>query len=168
MSKSPSFHIAITLLATLIFAVAANAKDNPEYTHVGQNITIEADQQVGDVTCLACSIYIRGQVSGDVTTVGGSIFIEDQGQVAGEVTTVAGNLRLGQTVTVGGDATVVGGEIRRASGAEIGGDVTHVGGFAWMWLLVIVALPLVVLCGIVMLIIWIVRRLTMSRLPATA
>jgi hypothetical protein len=152
----------------LILAVAANAKENPEYTHIGHNITIDADQQAGDVTCLGCNIYIRGQVSGDATTLGGSIFIEDHGQVSGDVTTVAGGLRLDPGVEIGGDATVVGGEMRRVAGAEVGGDVTHVGGFSGLWLLLIFALPLAILGGIIALLIWIVRRLTVPRATATA
>jgi hypothetical protein len=168
MSKSRSLHIAAIIVATLILAVAANAKDNPEYTHIGRTINIDADQQAGDVTCVACNIYIRGQVSGDVTTLGGNIFMEDHGQVGGDVTAVAGSLRLDSTAKIGGDATVVGGEMRRVVGAEVGGDVTHVGGFGWAWLLLIFVLPLAVLGGIIMLIIWIVRRLTVPRVSATA
>jgi hypothetical protein len=168
MSKSLPFHIAAIVFCTLLFTIAASAKDNPEYTQFGHNITINADQQVGDVTCLGCSIYIRGQVSGDATAVGGSIFIEDQGQVAGDVTSVAGGVRLSQGVKVGGDATVVGGEMRRAVGTEVGGDVTHVGGFAWMWLLLIFLIPLAVVGGLVTLIIWIVQRMTVPRVPMTA
>jgi hypothetical protein len=167
MTNSRSFHIAAIILATLILAVAANAKANPEYTHIGRNITIDADQQAGDVTCVACNIYIRGQVSGDVTTLG-NIFMEDHGQVGGDVTAVAGSLRLDSTAKVGGDATVVGGEMRRVVGAEVGGDVTHVGGFGWAWLLLIFVLPLAVLGGFIALIIWIVRRLTVPRVTATA
>ena len=168
MSKSLPFHLAAVIFCTLVFALAANAKDNPAYTQIGHNITINADQQVGDVTCLGCSIYIRGQVSGDVTTVGGSIFIEDQAQVAGDVTAVAGSLRLGEETKIAGDATVVGGDMHRVSGAEVNGDVTHVGGFGWLWLLLIFALPLAVLGGMVTLIIWIVRRLILPSVPATA
>ena len=168
MSKSLPFHIAAIVFCTLVFTVAASAKDKPEYTHIGHNITINDDQQVGDVTCIGCSIYIRGQVSGDVTTVGGSIFIEDQGQVDGEVTAVAGGLRLDEGAKIAGETTVVGGEMHRAAGSEIGGDVTHVGGFGWLWLLLIFVLPLGVLAGIVMLIIRLVRRLILPRVPATA
>jgi len=170
MPKSRSFHIAAIAVATMILAVAvaASAKDNPEYTHIGRTITIDADQQAGDVTCVACNIYIRGQVSGDVTALVGNIFMEDHGQVGGDVTAVAGSLRLDSTAKIGGDATVVGGEMRRVGSAEVGGDVTHVGGFAWAWLLLIFLVPLAVLGGIIALIIWIVRRLTAHRLPATA
>jgi hypothetical protein len=168
MSKSRSLHIASVVVAILILAVAASAKENPAYTHIGRNITIDADQQAGDVTCIACNVYIRGLVSGDVTTLGGSIIMEDHGQVGGDVTAIAGSLRLDSTAKIGGDATIVGGEMRRVFGAEVGGDVTHVGGFAWAWLLLIFVLPLAVLGGIIALIIWIVRRLTVPRAAATA
>jgi hypothetical protein len=168
MSTSRSLRIAVTSVSILILAVAASAKDNPEYTHIGHNITIDADQQAGDVTCVACNVYIRGQISGDATTLGGSIFIEDHGQVAGDVTTVAGSLRLDSPAKIGGDATVVGGEMRRIAGAEVAGDVTHVGGFRGLWLLLIFVLPLAILGGIIALIIWIVGRLTVPRATAAA
>ncbi len=70
-------------------ALTAAAKDNPSYTQFGHNINIGPSDEVGDVTCIGCSIHVRGLVAGDVTAVGGSIIIEDQAQVTGDVTASA-------------------------------------------------------------------------------
>ncbi len=145
---------------------AAFAKDSPDYTHIGRDINIASGQAVGDVTCIGCSVHIRGQVSGEVTAVGGSISIEDQGQVGGDVTAVAGGVRLEQEAKVMGDTTVVGGELRRAAGAKVGGDVTSVGGPFWAPLILLA--PLLIVGLLVALVIWIVQRMRRPAIPATA
>lgn len=137
-----------------------------DQTHFGHTIRVAENDQVGEVTCIACSIYIRGQVAGDVTTVGGSIFVEGQGQVAGDVTAVGGNIRLDSTVKVAGDVTAVGGEIRRAPGAQISGDVTSIGG--GIWLPVILLAPFVFLGLLVWLIVWLVQQARKPAVPASA
>src|SRR6267154_5384805 len=158
--------LVISPILILVFATAAIAKDNPEYTQIGHDISVGPNQQVGEVTCIGCSIRIRGKVVGEVTTVGGSIFIEDQAEVAGEVTAVAGNIRLDREVKVSGDITVVGGEIRRAPEAQIAGDVTSVGGRAWMP--VILLAPFLFLGLLVMFAIWLVHRFRRPATPVTA
>jgi cytoskeletal protein CcmA (bactofilin family) len=120
------------VLFCLALSSVAFAKDNPSFTQVGHNITIGPNAQVGDLTCFACSIRVRGQVAGDVTAFGGSIVIEDQAQVAGDVTTFGGDIRLDEAVKVAGDATVFGGQIRRDPAATISGDVTSMGGHGWL------------------------------------
>jgi hypothetical protein len=147
----------------LMFSNAAFAKNNPSYTQLGHDISIGPNDQVGDVTCVACSIRIRGQVAGDATAVGGSIVLEDQAQVAGDVTAVAGDARLDQEVKVAGDVTVVGGELRRDPKASISGDVTSVGGRVWV--VPILLVPFVILGLLVALIIWIAQRMRRPSLP---
>ena len=153
-------------LLCLALSTPAFANGNPERTQFGRTIRVEANEQTGDVTCIGCSIYIRGQVAGDATTVGGSIFLEDQGQVAGDATAVAGSLRLDSGVKVAGDATVVGGQIRRASGAQIGGDVTSIGGTFWIPLILLS--PFIFLGLLVWLIVWLVQRAREPAVPAAS
>jgi cytoskeletal protein CcmA (bactofilin family) len=155
--------LALETFLILIFTAAAGTKDNPEYTQIGHDIIVGPNQEVGEVTCIACSIRIRGKVAGEVTTVGGSIFIDDQAEVSGEVTAVAGNIRLERNTKVAGGVTVVGGEIRRDPGAQIGGDVTSVGGRAWMP--VILVAPFLFIGLLVAFVVWLVRHF---RKPATA
>ena len=140
---------------------AAFAASNPDRTSWGHTLSIGPNEEAGDMTCLGCSIYIRGQVSGDATTVGGSIFIEDQGQVAGDVTAVAGDVRLDKEVKVAGDVTVVGGGLRRDPQAERLGDVTSVGGRGWV--IPILLAPFVFLGLLIAFVVWLIQR---SRRPS--
>ncbi len=167
IARLPGF-LFVLVFAVLcgLFTSSAFAANNPERTQFGHTIHVDANEQMGDVTCIGCSIYIRGQVAGDATTVGGSIFLEDQGQVAGDVTTVAGNIRLASGAKVAGDTTTVGGEIRRAPGAQISGDVTAIGGVLWVPLILL--FPFVVLGLLVWLIVWLVQRSRQPSVPAAS
>ncbi len=157
--------VLVSVLPLLAVSAAAGAQQNSSYSHVGRPINIEAGQQVGDVTCVGCTIHIRGQVNGDATAVGGSIFIEDQGQVSGDVTAVVGNVRLEETAKIGGDATVVGGDLRRSAEAQIGGDVTSVGG---AWAPIIMVVPFLFLGTLVALVVWLVQRIRRTAAPVIA
>lgn len=145
------------VLVCLAVSTAAFAASNPDRTSWGHNISVGPNEEVADITCIACSIRVRGQVAGDVTTLGGSILVEDQGQVAGDVTAVAGNVGLDKAVTVAGDVTVVGGNLRRDSQANVSGDVTSVGGR--FWIVPILLAPFVILGLLVAFIVWLVQRL---------
>jgi hypothetical protein len=163
LSRASRFAAFTILCFTL---TAAFAKDNPSFTQVGRSINIGPNEKVGDLTCFGCSIHVRGQVAGDVTAFGGNIVLDENAQVAGDVTAFAGDVRLDQSVTVAGDATVFGGRIRRDAQATISGDVTSMGGRGWF--IPILLLPFLILGAFVALIIWIVRRLLRSSLPAAA
>jgi hypothetical protein len=149
--------LSALIVCCLTLSAAAFATAKPERTQIGHNISVGANEEVGEVTCVGCSIRIRGRVSGDATTVGGTIFIEDQGQVAGDVTAVAGDARLDKEVKVAGDVTVVGGELRHDPQASISGDVTTVGGRGWI--IPILLTPFVILGLLIAFIVWFIRRL---------
>ena len=154
------------LLFWVAFSTAAFAKDNPSYTQLGRNINVGPNDQVGDLTCFGCSIRIRGEVAGDVTTFGGSVTVEDQAQVAGDVSIFGGDARLDRGVKVAGDVSVFGGQIHRDPQAAIAGDVTSFGGHGW--LLPIILTPIVLLGLLVALIIWIIQRTRRQSMPAPA
>ncbi|MBZ5683042.1 MAG: polymer-forming cytoskeletal protein [Acidobacteriia bacterium] len=153
-------------VSCLAFSATAWAKDNPSYTQVGHTINVGPNDQVGDVTCFGCSIHVRGQVAGDVTTFGGSITIEDQAQVSGDATAFAGDLRLTKDAKVDGDATVFGGQLRRDPEAQVGGDVTTMGGRGWIALIFVA--PLIVMGLFVALLIWLIQWLRRPAMPAAA
>jgi len=140
----------------LILVPFASAKNNPEFTQFGHDIRIAAGQQTSDLTCIGCSIYVRGQVAGDVTTVGGNVTLEGNAQVAGDVTSIGGNLRADNGTKISGDLTAVGGKVYRQPEAIVAGDVTSLGGQGW--LLLIFGLPLLVFAGIIAFIVWLVQR----------
>jgi hypothetical protein len=157
-----------SILLALAFSKAAFADDDShDRTQVGHNITIGPDEEVSEATCFGCSIRVRGHVSGDVTSFGGSIVIEDQGEVDGDATTFGGSVRLDKEVKVGGDITVFGGRVRRDPGASVGGDVTNMNTPGWI--ILIFVLPLIVFGAFVALIVWLIWRLVRrSAVPATA
>jgi hypothetical protein len=138
----------------------------PSLTQFGSDITVEPNQQVADVTCFGCSVRIRGQVNGDVTVFAGGITLEEEGEVAGDVTNFGRGVRLDKSTKVGGDVTAFGGGVRRDADASVGGDVTNFKGPIWMFL--IFGLPILVLAGITLFIVWLVRRLTRPSVPLTA
>jgi hypothetical protein len=152
-------------VSCIALSLTAPAKDNPSYTHFGRNISIGPSDEVGDVTCIACSIRVRGLVAGDVTSVGGSVTIEDQAQVSGDVTTVGGNLRLTKSVKVAGDVTAVGGQVQRDPETSVSGDVTALSGRGWLLLVFVV--PFIVLGLLVALVVWLVHRMRAPSVPAT-
>ena len=144
-----------------MFSLTAAAKDNPERTQFGRDIRVEAGEKAGEVTCIDCSVHIRGAVAGDVTTIHGNIMVESGGSVAGDVTAVWGDVRMESGSQIAGDLATVAGAVRRQPGSSIGGDVASLEGVKW--LLAILLPPLVFIGLIIALIIWLVQR---SRRPA--
>ncbi len=88
------------------------------------SVVVGPGESPEEVTAIAGSITVDGEVGGDVTAVGGSCTIN--GKVSGSVTAVGGSVRLGPHAEVGGDVTSVGGAVRRESGAQIHGSVSEV------------------------------------------
>src|ERR1700683_4301031 len=149
--------LSAAIACLLAFSTGAFAKAKADRTQFGHDISIGPSEEVGDVTCIGCSIRTRGQIFGDATTVGGSIFIEGQGQVAGDVTAVAGDARLGNEVKVAG------GELRQDPHASVSGDVTNVGGRGWI--LPILVAPFAILGLLVALVVWLIQRARRPAIP---
>jgi hypothetical protein len=143
---------AILLMPSTSFAL----ETSPDRFQMNHDIHIQPDEKVGDVTCIGCSVYVRGQVSGDVTTIAGSVFAEPGASIAGDVTTIGGNARVESGTQVAGDLTAIGGDLRRDPQATVAGDVTIMGGQGWVFLIFL--LPFALLGGIIALIIWLIQR----------
>jgi hypothetical protein len=144
------------ILAVALASSQAFAKSGSDVTQFGHDIRVDADQRAGEVTCFACSVYIRGQVSGDITTLGGNVVLEDGGMIAGEVTSFWGDVRAGNEAKIAGDVTVMGGRLRRQPSAMVAGEVTVFQSRGLVWLMVLS--PFLVFAGIIALITWLVRR----------
>jgi hypothetical protein len=149
---------AAVLLLSVTLAAQANA-DRFQFNH---DIRIQPEDKVGDVTCINCSVYVRGHVSGDVTTINGNVIAEQGAVVGGDVTVIRGDARIENSSQVAGDLTAIGGNVRRAPQAAVAGDVTSMGGGGWVFLIFL--LPFAFLGGIIALIIWLIQR---SRRPST-
>src|SRR5437868_5811479 len=148
--------LSFLALAVAITAPAALAKNSSEITQFGHDIRIAEDQQANTVTCFGCSVYVRGQVAGEITTFFGNIVIEGNANVGGEVTAFLGDVRMDEGSQVAGEVTVMGGRLRHPPSSKIAGDVTvfESRGLVYVMLLS----PFLVLAGIIALIVWLVRR----------
>ncbi len=149
--------LVILLVPSMMLAAEANA----DRFQINHDIHVQPNDEVGDVTCINCSVYVLGRVSGDVTTINGNIVAQQGGTIAGDVTAVRGNARLENGSQIAGDLTAIAGTVRRDPQATVGGDVTSMGGGGWVFLVFL--LPFAVLGGIIALIIWLIQR---SRQPA--
>ena len=135
-------------------ALGQHKSDRVQYNH---DIILDPGQTSGDIECVNCSVFVRGEVTGDVTVVHGECGNRAGAKVTGDVTAVLGDLRVQSGAQVQGDATVVGGTARRAPQATISGDVTSLGGAGWAVL--IVFLPLAFVGGFFAFIVWLITRL---------
>ena len=156
MSRTCRYAVMLLAAVGAMFSTLAVAEQSSSQVHIGRDIYVQSQDKVGDLVCVACSIYIRGQVAGDAVAVGGSVVLEQGVQVAGSVTTVVGDVRLQSGAQIAGDVAAIGGMVKRDSQSKISGDVTSMGGAGWT-LLILVA-PLVLFGGFVALIIWLFQR----------
>jgi predicted acyltransferase (DUF342 family) len=156
------FALAFCALAMSLTVPTMLAQANADRFQMNHDIHIQADEEVGDVTCLNCSVYVLGKVAGDVTTINGSVVAEQGANIAGDVTAVRGNARIESGTQVAGDLTAIAGTVRRDPQATVGGDVTSMGGGGWIFLVFL--LPFAVVGGIIALIVWLIQR---SRQPAS-
>jgi hypothetical protein len=166
---SYSVRLALRLFAGFLLiasSTGAFAGGSGDRTQFGHNINIGPGEEAAEVTCFGCSVRVRGHVTSDVTTFGGSIVVEDQGEIGGDATTFGGAVRLENEAKVAGDVTVFGGQLHRDAGATVRGDVTNFNGGGW--LVLIFVLPLMMLGAVIAFIIWLVRRLTRPALPVAA
>lgn len=158
--------VFVMLLAVMVLCGAAFASPSRERTQFGHDVTIGVGEESGEVTCLGCGVHVRGKVNGDVTTIGGSIVVEDRGEISGDTTAIGGNIRLENSAKIGGDATVLGGRLYRDASAAVGGDISSFTGSVWLF--VIFGLPFILLGALIALIIWVVRKFTRPTVPAAA
>jgi len=146
----------LCLTAACALSSPAMASSSPGRFQMNHDIHIEAGDKIADVTCFHCSIYVRGSVSGDATSIGGNVVLYQGAQVAGDVTSLFGDVRVENGAMLAGDLTALGGTVRRDPQASVAGDIASLSGLAGLALIVI--LPLVVLGGFIALIVWLIQR----------
>jgi len=155
------------VIAALAFSLPAFAGGSHDRTQFGHDVMVGADEEATEVTCFGCSVRVRGSVSGDVTTFGGTILVEEGGAIAGDSTSFGGDVRLDSGASVQ-SVTVFGGKIRRDPGASVSGDVTTFAGGAALWLFLIFGFPFLLLGGLIWLVVWLVRRFSQPAMPVAA
>jgi hypothetical protein len=153
--------IAPKICFLLLLAASTIAMAEPEQFQMGHDIHVAAGQKTGDLTCLNCSIYIRGEVAGDAFALNGDVVLETGAQLAGDVTTIHGDARVADGAQVAGDVVSMGGTVRKQPLGAIAGDVSSMSGGGWVFLIFLV--PLIIIGAIIALIVWLVQR---NRQPA--
>ena len=109
----------------LIAPAAAFADSSSDRVQFFQSININADEQVGDIVCLFCSIHMAG-TSGDTVAILGNIVVD--GTAKGDVVAVGGGVKLGEDATVGGDAVAIGRGLSRHPNATVKGETVSQSG----------------------------------------
>src|SRR5690348_8356552 len=108
MSFARFQRLAILTLTVAFTIPSAFAKgDGSEVTQFGRDVRIGADQKAANVTCFNCSVYVEGQVAGEITTFHGNIILQDGAMVGGELTALLGDVRLGNDTKVAGELIVL-------------------------------------------------------------
>lgn len=148
---------AVVLLVALTLPLSGIAQSSHERFQFNRDIHVEQNDKTGDVTCINCSAYIRGEVAGDLFVMNGRVVLEQGAQVTGDIATLIGDVRLDDGAKIGGDVAAIGGTVHRSPQATIVGDVTSMAGGGWVLLALLV--PLLVLIGFVALIVWLIRRI---------
>lgn len=152
------------LVAMLLLGTAASALARGPHNHggsgrdhasFGNDITVDAGDTVDDVACAFCSVYLHGDVQGDVAVLFGTVTLDAGHTISGDAAILGGDLVAGDGASVNGDVAIGAGELRLAPTASVHGDRAVLPGR--FWLLVPLA-PLLVLAGIIWLIVWLVRR----------
>jgi len=149
--------IRITLAALIVAPALTTAafaqKPDEDRVEFGRNITVQAGQTSGDVSCFNCSVYVRGAVNGDIAVFGGRVVVE--GSVKHDIAVFWGTVRLEDGAQAGGDVAVFGGAIRKAPTATIHGETVS---FGRVWVLLPVGFLVVIVWLIIALIVWLVTR----------
>jgi hypothetical protein len=98
------------LLACAISAAAISAPPKNPHDRIQffQDIIVDANDTANVVQCFGCNVHVRGHVTGDIITGGGSIYISGP---------------------VDGDAAAIGGHINVNSGGELQGKALAIGGY---------------------------------------
>lgn len=163
-ASSTKFLLYLVVVAAISVPAFGGSRDRTQFGH---EIIVGADENATEVTCFSCNVRIQGHVSGDVTTFGGSVVIEQDGEVGGDTTVFAGDLRLESGARVR-EVTVFGGKFRRDPTASVRGDITTFGGGVALWLFIIFGLPFLFLGAFIALIVWLVRRFIRPPVPMAA
>ena len=162
----PSSRLFLYVLCTAALVGSAFGEGSHDRTQFGHEIIVGPGEKATDVTCFSCSVRVRGRVTGDLTTFGGTVVIEQDGEVSGDTTVFAGDLRLESGARVR-EVTVFGGKFRRDPSASVRGDVTTFGGGAALWMFIVFGLPFLVVGAFIALIVWLIRKFSRRQaLPA--
>ena len=147
----------LLLAVVLLFCVSLPAfgRSSNDRATVGSDITIAEGETSGDIACVFCTVYVHGDVRGDVAVMFGRVEVDAGHSISGDLATLGANLDLGEGATVGGDVAIVGGDANLASGAMIHGSNMVLPNRIW---LLLPFAPLLIVIGLIWLVVYLVRR----------
>lgn len=116
-AKSKGERGSLIEISAITRAEAAHAEAAPKPTEdkkrdravLGQNVRVEKDEVVGDVSVTGGSAEIFGKVEGDLVVTGGSATVHDGAVVAGDAMAIGGVVRVEPGGKVHGDHKLIGG-----------------------------------------------------------
>jgi hypothetical protein len=152
---------SVLLAAIVLLSCSAFARNSSDRVQFAKDIRLQSGEKAGDLVCIACSIYVRGQATGDAVAIGGSILL-DGALIDGDAVAILGGVRLNGSSQVSGSAVAILGSVYQDSAAHTSGDVRSIGGP--LWFLLIVILPLALFAAFVAFVVWLFQR---ARKPAT-
>src|SRR2546426_2047553 len=131
MLRSLSRPGILLIVSTFALPALGFAEHSHERFQLNRDIRVEQNDKTGDLTCLNCSVYIRGEVAGDIFTLNGRVVLEQGAQVSGDVATLIGDVRLDDGAKIAGDVAAIGGNGRPRPHATIAGGGRSLGGAGW-------------------------------------
>jgi len=148
----PRSLLALALLLLIVTPVALADQNRASF---GSDITIYEGEDAGNVACAFCSVYVHGEVRGNIAVFFGNVKVDSSRGIAGNVAMLGGDLDLASDAQVGGNVAIAGGNTNLASSAEIHGNRAVLPGRLWA---LIPFAPLLILIGIIWLIVYLIRR----------
>src|SRR5438552_33463 len=156
MLRSLSRLVILLMASTIALPALGFAEHSRERFQMNRDIRVEQNDKTGDLTCLNCSVYIRGEVAGDIFTLNGRVVLEQGALVSGDVAALVGDVRLGDGAKIAGDVAAIGGDVRRSPDAAVAGGGSCLGGAGGV--ILAFAVPLLVVAGLIALVVWLIRR----------
>ena len=142
--------LLLPLFAVLLLSLSASkAHADGDRVSFMRDITVASDEDAQDTVCFLCSIRIEGPVHKDAVAFLGSIHAD--APIEGDAVVFLGNITLGPDARVGKDCVVFLGSVRQHGTGQVGKDLVQ-------FPLVLLALPVLLLFGLVFLIRALIRR----------
>ena len=160
--------IAVLLSVALLLgplSIPAHAAKGGGQDHAGAftTINISEDQPAGDIACIFCTVNVNGDVHGDVAVLFGTVNATADRTISGDVAVLFSTIRLGEDSHIRGDLASAFSNVDIPSSSTVGGERAI---FSSGVGITVLLAPLLLLCGAVWLVIFLVRENRVRRYAA--
>ncbi len=149
--------LALVCVALPLKAYARHGEAGQDRVGAFSTIVVLEDQPAADVACIFCTVRVDGDVHGDVAVMFSTVEVSDGRTISGDVATLFSTLTLGEGARITGDLATVFGTANLADSAHVGGDTAMLASGLVLSLLLA---PLLILAGLIWLLVWVVRRMS--------